>query len=214
MRVLHLPSPIASIRHSLPALVGGVVGPFAAFYVVFLALGARAGLIASLAWCACAFCHHLVRGQRPSGTLILTTAVLAARTAIALATGSMFFYFAQPAIGTALVAVTFLSTALAGRPLIAKLARDFCPLDPALFLRPSMRRFFLQISVLWGSVLLANAGFTFWLLVTSSMRAFPIERTATNWGAIVVTAAISTAWFVRSMRRDGVRVRFGAQPAV
>jgi hypothetical protein len=211
--VLHLPSPLASLRHSLPALIEGVVGPFAVFYVLLLAAGMKGALIGGLAWCYLALARHLVRRRRPPGTVLLGAAILSARTIVAFVTGSTFLYFAQPTLGTAFVAVLFLVTALFRRPLIERLAKDFCPLDPAVMSRPAVRRFFLQISVLWGGVLLTNAGFVFWLLLTSSVRAFVLERTATSWALTAIAAACSTLWFVRAMRREGLHVRWGAPTA-
>jgi len=210
--VLHLPSPLASLRHSLPALVEGVVGPFAVFYTLLLVAGTKGALIGGVAWCYAALGRHLLRRRRPPGTVLLGAAILTVRTAIAFATGSTFIYFAQPTLGTALVALLFLATALVRRPLVEKLAKDFCPLDASVLARPAVRRFFLQISVLWGGVLLTNAGIVFWLLLTSSLRAFVLERTASSWAMTALAAVCSTAWFMRAMRREGLHVRWGSKP--
>jgi uncharacterized membrane protein len=107
--------------------------------------------------------------------VLLGAAILTARTAVTFVTGSTFLYFAQPTLGTALVALVFLATAVTRRPLVEKLAKDFCPLDPAVLARPAVRRFFLQISVLWGGVLLANASLVLWPLLTTSLKAFVLS---------------------------------------
>lgn len=214
MHVLHLPSPVASLRHSLPALVEGVVGPFALFYVVLVAVGFRGALVAGLAWSYLALARRMARRQRLPGTLVLGSAVLTVRTAVSFASGSAFVYFVQPTLATAAVALVFLVSAFARRPLAERLARDFCPLDPVVLARPAVRRFFLEISILWGAVLLSNAGMVMWLLLTSSLHAFVLERTVTSWSLTGVAIACSTAWFLRTMRRDGVRVRWGPPAAV
>lgn len=211
--VLHLPSPLASLRHSLPALIEGVVGPFVVFYVLLLVAGVKGALVGGLAWCYLAVARRLVRRRRPPGTVLLGAVILTARTIIAFATGSTFLYFAQPTFGTALVALLFLATAAVRRPLIERLAKDFCPLDPAVLSRPAVRRFFLQISVLWGCVLLSNAGLVFWLLLRSSLHAFVVERTAATWVMTALAIALSVVWFVRAMRREGLHVRWGAPKA-
>lgn len=208
--MLHLPSPLASVRHAIPAVVEGVIGPFAAFYAVLLVAGFRGALIAGLAWSYLAIGRRLVQRQRPPGTVILGAAILTARTAVTFATGSAFVYFIQPTLGTALVAVLFLATALVRRPIIEKLAKDFCPLEPSVFARPAVRRFFLQISVLWGVVLLSNAGFVLWLLLTSSLKAFVLERTASSWAMTALAIAFSIGWFIRAMRREGLHLRWGS----
>lgn len=209
--VLHLPSPLASLRHSLPALIEGVVGPFAVFYALLLVTGMRGALIGGLVWCYAAVARHLARRRRPPGTVLLGAAILTARTVIAFATGSTFLYFAQPTLGTALVALLFLGTAFVRRPLIEKLAKDFCPIDASVLARPAVQRFFLQISVLWAGVLLSNAALVFWLLLTSSLKSFVLERTASNWAMTAVAAVFSIVWFVRAMRREGLHVRWGPE---
>lgn len=212
--VVHLPSPLASLRHALPALIEGVIAPFAVFYVILLVAGFRGALLAGLAWSYLALLHRLVRRQRPAGTVVIGCVVLSARTIVSFATGSAFVYFVQPTLATGAVALAFLASALVRRPLIERLARDFCPLDPNLIKRPAMRRFFLQLSVLWASVLLVNTGFVLWLLFTSSVSAFVLERTAASWSLTAAGILVSVLWFRRTMRRDGVRVRWGAVPGV
>lgn len=191
-----------------------MVGPFAVFYLVLLVWGFRGALIGGLAWSYAAIVTRLVRRERPSGTLLMGAALLTVRTIISFVTGSALIYFAQPTIGTAVVALLFLGSALLGRPFIERLARDYCPLDPEMVARPAMRRFFIQVSLLWAVVLLTNAGFVLWLLFTSSLHAFVLERTAVTWVLTGLGVFVSTWWFIRSMRRDGVGVRWGGKPVV
>ncbi len=212
--VLHLPSPLASLRHSLPALVEGVLGPFALFYLVLIVAGFRGALIAGLAWSYLCLGRRLVRHQRPPGTLVLAVATLTARTIVSFVTGSSFIYFAQPTLTTAAVALVFLASAVVRRPVIERLAQDFCPLDADLMARPPVRRFFLQISVLWSAVLLSNAGFVLWLLLTSSLKAFVLERTVVSWSLTMAGVVVSVVWFIRTMRRTGIAVRWGGAPAL
>lgn len=186
-----------------------MVAPFALFYLFLVVAGFRGALIAGLAWSYLALGRRLVRHQRPPATVVLGSVVLTARTAISFVTGSAFVYFVQPTVGTAAVALAFLATALARRPLVERLARDFCPIDPSVMARPAVRRFFLQVSVLWGGVLLANAGVVLWLLLSTSVRTFIVERTVTTWSLTTMAVVVSTLWFVRAMRQEGLRVRWG-----
>ncbi len=212
--VLHLPSPLASLRHSLPALVEGVVGPFAVFYVVLVLFGFKGALLAGLGWSYAAIGTRLVRRQRPSATLLLGAVLLTARTVVSFITGSALLYFAQPTAGTCLVAFVFLGSALVRRPFIERLARDYCPLDPNVVARPAVRRFFIRVSLLWAVVLLSNAAFVLWLLFTSSLHAFVVERAAVSWFLTLAGIGLSVAWFVRTMRRDGVAVRFSSKTLI
>lgn len=191
-----------------------MLGPFALFYLVLVTAGFRGALIAALAWTYLAVGRRLLRRERPAATVLLGMGMLSVRTAISFATGSAFVYFVQPTLGTALVALVFLASAALRRPLTERLARDFCPLDPEVMARPAVRRFFVRISLLWGSVMLVNAGFVMWLLVTSSVKAFVVERTAVSWGLTIAAVVLSAGWFVRTMRRNGITVRWGRRQPV
>jgi hypothetical protein len=206
---LHLPSPGASLRHLLPTLLEGVVAPTVLFYLVLVAFGFRGALLSALAWSYLAVGRRLWRRERPSGVLLLGTVMLTLRTVVSLVTGSVFIYFAQPTAGTACVALLFLGSALLRRPLTERLAKDFLPLDPLIMARPIVRRCFIQISLLWSAVLLSNAGFVMWLLLSTTLRAFVLERTLVSSLLWVLGVGVSTLWFVRSMRRAGIALHWG-----
>jgi uncharacterized membrane protein len=210
--VLHLPAPLDFARHALPSLIESTTGPAVLFYVVLSMVGFRGALIAALAW-SYAAARRLVRRQRMPGMLVLGVVLLTMRTALAFATGSAFVYFVQPSIGTVGVALLFAGTAALRRPIIERLAHDFCPLDPELMARPHVRAFFLRISLLWALVLLTNAGVALFLPLESSVKVFVIERTALSVGLIGIGVLVSVVWFVRTMRRVGISVRWSSVPA-
>jgi uncharacterized membrane protein len=212
--VLHLPSLRHLGRYALPTVVESSIGPAALFYAMLSLVGFRGALIAALAWSYAAAGRRLVRRQRVPALLALGLCLLTVRSAVAFFSSSAFLYFVQPTAGTLMVAVLFFVTALSGRPIVERLAHDFCPLDDRLMGRPVVRRFFLHISFLWSVVLLANSGFVLWLLVTSSLHAFVIERTLVTWVSMGGGIVLSTWWFVRVMRRAGITVRFGAPLAL
>ena len=205
---LRLPSLGAFARHALPPLVESTIGPAVLFYLVLVTDGFKGALIAALAWSYLAIIRRLVRRERISGMLALGVVLVTMRTAVAFATGSAVAYFIQPTAGTFLVAVIFLITAVAGRPLVERMAHDFCPIDPEFFARPFLRRFFLRVSWLWAVVLTVNAGSVLWLLFTSPLKDFVVERTLVSTGLTVGGVTLSVVWFVRVMREHGISVRF------
>lgn len=207
--MLELPSLRAAVRHSAPTVFEGVVAPFALFYLMLVTVGVTGACLAGLGWSYVALARRLVRRERLPATLILGAATLTFRTVLTCVTGSVFLYFAQPTAGTALLALLLLTTAIARRPFIERLAHDYCPLSPAVMSRPAVRRFFIQLSLLWSFVLLANAGCVMWLLLTSSLHAFVVERAIVSWLLTIGAIGLSVAWFARSMRRAEISVRFG-----
>jgi Protein of unknown function (DUF3159) len=206
--ILRLPSLRAVARHAMPALLESTIVPGALFYLVLLLDGFDGALIAALAWSLLALGRRLVRRHKVPSVLVLSVVLVGARTVVAYATGSAFLYFIQPTASTFLVAVVFLVTAVARRPIIEKLARDFCPLDPEMFARPFVRRFFLRLSLLWFVVLATQAGFIMWLLLESSVRAFVLERSLVSAVLTLGGIVLSTLWFVRVMRGAGLTVHF------
>ena len=140
--------------------------------------------------------------------LLFGTILITLRTVVAFVTGSAFLYFAQPTVGTIAISVALLVSAIVGRPFTQRFAHDFCPMDPAIMGRPLVRRFFIRISVLWATVLMINAGLVFWLLVSSSLRSFVLERSAVTYGLTAVAIFISITGFMTMMRRDGITVEW------
>jgi hypothetical protein len=157
-----------------------------------------------LGWTYVAVARRLVTGRRVPGILLLAAVTLTARTAIAIASGSVVVYFLQPTLGTALVAAAFLLSVPLGRPLAERLARDFCPIPPRVLTHERVRQFFLRITLLWAFTQLANAALTLWLLLSQSLATFLVAKTLVSWGLTGGAIVVSTIWFRRSMTRHGI----------
>jgi len=63
-------------------------------------------------------------------------------------------------------------------------------------------------------VLLLNAGLVLWMLLSSSLRMFILERTAATWTLTAAAIAISIFGFTAAMRSDDVTVHWGAAALV
>ncbi|HLX87182.1 MAG TPA: VC0807 family protein [Acidimicrobiales bacterium] len=206
---LTLPSPRSTLRHAWPVVLEAVVGPLALFYVVLVIMGFRSALVGALAWSYLALLRRIRRGERISTLLVLGTLLLTVRTVVAFVTGSAVVYFAQPMLMAVVASLVLVGSAIAGRPITQRFAHDFCPIDPLLLARPRVRRFFVRISLLWATMLLLNAGIVLWLLLSSSVRTFVVERTAVTWGLTAVAVFVSITRFVATMRSDGITVEWG-----
>jgi hypothetical protein len=211
--ILKMPAPTAALRHAVPVVLEAVVAPLALFYLVLTLWGFRGALIAALLWSFLALGRRLHRGERISMMLMLGTLLLTLRTTVSFITGSAFIYFAQPMAGTIIIAFVLFGSALVGRPFTQRFAGDFCPLDPDLLARPPVHRFFVRISVLWATVLLLNAGFVLWLLLTSSLHAFVLERAGVTYSMTAFAIYLSIRQFVVMMRSDGITVQWGSRGA-
>jgi hypothetical protein len=206
-----MPAPRAALRHAVPVVLEAIIAPLGLFYLVLMLWGFRGALIAALAWSFLALGRRLRRGERVSMLLLLGTLLLTLRTAVSFITGSAFIYFAQPTAGTIVIAFVLFGSALVRRPFTQRFAGDFCPIDPEILARPLVHRFFVRISVLWATVLLLNAGFVLWLLVTSSLHAFVLERAAVTYSMTALAIYLSIRQFVVMMRGDGITVQWGSK---
>jgi intracellular septation protein A len=195
-----MPRLAALARHATPHVLEATLIPLGLFYGGLKLLGLWGALLAALIWSYTSLLRRLVTRRRVPGILMLGIVGLTARTALALATGSVFLYFLQPTVGTGLVAAVFLGSVLLGRPLALRLAADFMPLPEALLAHQGVRRFFLRVSLLWAAVFTANAGISLWLLVSQSLTTFLWTRTVTSLALTGIAIVISTCWFRRCVR--------------
>ncbi len=210
---------IIEIGHWRPALrqagqlfAETVFIPTALMYLFLNTLGLVAGLSAVLGWCVVTVAARWVRGRHMPGTLLLVVGSLSARATIALIMSSAFAYLLQPVIGSLFMALLFLGSALAGRPITARLARDFIALPQALIHHRGMQRMFTQVAVLWGAGRLIDAGMSVGFL------RFGIDFGLLSRGVFsglltVLTIAACAAWGRRCVRRLGVTLRFGSAGA-
>jgi len=191
-------------RHAFPRVLEGTIIPVALFILALHIWGVTGAITAGLVWTYSAIGVRLVTKRRIPGILMLGAMTLTARSIVTFATGSTFVYFLQPTLGTALVACAFLVSVPTGRPLVQRLASDFCPIPANLFDHAPVRQIFLRLTLLWGAAQFANAAVTFYLLLSQSVGVFVVTRTIVSTVITIVTIAISTVWFLRSMRRAGI----------
>ena len=185
---------------ALPRLIEGAVIPTLLF-LGLLQLGGRwAAIAGALAWSILVVGTRLAL-RRPVPTIVLLgVGALTLRTSLALAAHSSFVYFLQPTVGTATVGICLILSAMAGRPLVLRVARDFCPLPDDVMAHGHLRRFFLGISVLWGVVQLLNASLTLWLLLSQSLGTFVLLRTTMAHSLTIAAIAITVLWFRKVTR--------------
>jgi intracellular septation protein A len=206
---IHLPPFRSLVRRAGVALLESALVPLALFWLFLDVVGFDAGLYAALVWSACAIGVRLVRRSPVPAVLLLTTALLVVRTVIGLATGSPFLYFLQPTAQNFAVALALLATLGLDRPLLAKLADDFCAFPVALTGHPHVKRFFRRVSLLWAGVFLVNGGLTLAVLATQALRDYLVVSTAGSYSLVSAGIGLSLWWFRRSLARHGIRLRLG-----
>jgi len=196
-------------RVSLSLLIACVV-PATLFYAWFVLDGVWTAIVAALGWSYGAIAWRALTGRRTSGLLLLTAILMTGRTAIALVTDSAYLYFLQPIISDGVVATTFLLSLATARPMVARLAGDFYPMDHELSVRPRVQRLFWRLTVFWAALCLGKSAMTLWLLQTQSLETFVLVKSVAVLAINVLAAVATVAAAALVARREGL---LGPRPA-
>jgi uncharacterized membrane protein len=191
-------------------LLVACVTPFVLFYTCLVLTDVWVAIFAALGWTYAAIAWRSLTGRRPSGLLILTALVMTGRTAIALAADSTFLYFLQPVLSDGMVAIAFLASLRTARPMVARLAGDFYPMDDELAVRPRIRLLFRRLTILWGVLCLAKGTITLTLLLSQSLHTFVLVKGISVLSLTVLTVAVTIAASTMVARKEGL---LGAHPA-
>src|SRR5262245_62170146 len=115
---LDLPPLRTMAWQAVPRLIEGVVIPTLLFLGLLQLRGRRAAIGGALAWSTLVVGTRLAL-RRPVPTIVLLgVGALALRTVLAFAAHSSFVYFLQPTVGTAIVGIGLILSAMLGRPLV------------------------------------------------------------------------------------------------
>jgi hypothetical protein len=207
---------IIEIAKLKPTLIRGllvmletVVVPTLLLLVCTATVGAFWGMLAVLGWCVLAISGRITMRQRVPTMLLLATGGLVGRTTLALLLSNVYVYLLQPILGSLAMAFLFLGSAAIGKPVTARLARDFVALPAQLFKDHRVRRIFVNVSLIWGVSRLLDVGMSVGSL-HFGLAAGLLSRGVLSTLLTVATIAICTVWGWRRIRQvPGVTFRFG-----
>lgn len=194
----------AVLAHIALSLLTACFIPALLFYVCLATISVWAALVAALAWCYGASAWRMATKRQRSGLLMLTVAVLTVRTAFALASGDTFFYFLQPAVTDVLVAAVFFVSLATARPVVARLAADFYPMNADVAKRPRIQRLFWHLTLLWALVCLGKAAVTVSLLVSQSTMTFVVVKSISLLSITVLAVAATVLAALSVARKEGL----------
>lgn len=200
----HRPCLGAIIRRLALNLWVACIVPALLFYVVLVTVNVSAAVLVALGWTYLAMLWRWATGRRMSGLLLLTVTVLTVRTAFTLATGNTFVYFLQPVVSDGLVALLFLVSLVSARPVVARLAADFYPMDHDVASRPRIRRLFWHLTLLWALFSLVKGGLGLWLLMSQSLVDFVLIKNISVISMTVLVVAATVWASVLVARKEGL----------
>jgi uncharacterized membrane protein len=190
-------------RRSLPSLIEATVIPAVLLYIFFTTLGPTPAMLAVLVWSYGAVLRRLISGHGIPGVLQLAVVGLTVRTIVGILSGT-FMYFLQPVATTLALALVFFGSLLFGRPMIARMASDFCPLAPDIAGRPGVVRLFSGLTLLWAGVHLVSAATTFTLLVSLPTTTFIAIRSFVSLAITVSAIVLTVSWSIRTARSENL----------
>jgi hypothetical protein len=211
--VIHIGALRPALLRAARLLVETALVPTALLIVLLHTAGLAVAFSAVLAWCVAIVTVRWIRGGRLPGTLVVCIGALCARASAALALSSAVVYVLQPVVGSVLMALLFLGSAVIGRPITLRLARDFVTLPAHLVDHRGVRRVFTQTAAMWGVGRLLDAAISV-LSLHLGMTAALLSRGVVSGALAALMGLACAAWGMWSLRRlPDVHFRFAAAPA-
>jgi len=178
------------------------------------AVGARLGgqgpgmaAAAAMAWLTAAI-RKVLTGSIPR-LLVISGLVLTLQAVLVLATGSVLLFLLQFPVANLALCIAFAWTAPTGRPLVAQLAAEVVALRQPSAAHPGLDRFFRRVTWLWAGIFAASAIGLAVLLTAVPTPVFLLLTTLVTVAGVAAGTLLSVLWFIRVLRRCGLRVRFG-----
>ncbi len=171
--------------------------------------GQDAGMVAATAmiWLTAA-ARKIWTGSVP-GLLTISCLVLTLQAVLVLATGSTLLFLLQFPLGNLALCLLFARTAPTGTPLVARLAAEVVALRPTAAAHPHLQRFFRGVTWLWAGIFAASTVGLAVPLAFASPAVFLMLTTVVTVAGVAAGIALSVMWFIRVLRRSGLRVSFG-----
>ncbi|TNC23071.1 hypothetical protein FG385_23145 [Amycolatopsis alkalitolerans] len=158
--MIEIPHLRGTLGHALVIALETVVIPSVLLALLLHFAGLVPGLAAVLGWAVFVLgARRMMRRDLPR-TLLLSTAMLIGRASVALITSSAVVYVLQPVLGSVLMFLIFVGSAALGKPITARLARDFVRLPAELFAHRTVNRVFVEVALMWGGSRLIDAAMT------------------------------------------------------
>jgi hypothetical protein len=200
------------VRRSGPHLLEASLVPTALFYACLVMAGLGTAYAAALLWLYASVLVRLARHKPIPPLLLIGVVGITVRTTVAVASGSTFVYFAQPAASSLVMTGVFLISVAVGRPLIEQLALEFWPLTPELLALPSVARLLRGLTFLWAGVNLVIGATTVTLLVCVPLATYVALKQLASLAITGAGIAITIDRSLRVARREGYVVEPDVAP--
>jgi hypothetical protein len=183
----------------------GVIIPTALLMGLLHVVGLRTALVAAVSWCLAIVAVRFAAHRRVPATLLFCTVMISGKAALTIASSTLLAYVLQPILASGLMAMIFVGSALIGRPITERLARDFVHISTHILQRRAVRRMFTQVALVWGLSRLLDAGMSLGFL-RLGVDAGLLSRALFSPALTVLTVGACAFLGWRALHRDGVRI--------
>ncbi|MDQ1422475.1 MAG: hypothetical protein QOJ52_4437 [Acidimicrobiaceae bacterium] len=198
----------------LRSMVGRISGqvveatliPAAIFWGMLHLTGLVSALFAGLAWCYLMIARRWVKGGALPAVLLVAALLFTTRTGVALAFHSTFVYLLTPTINAFVLAVAFVGSAVVGRPLTARFARDFVGLPTHVTALVKVHRALQNLCVVWAVVNVVNGWVALQLLVANHYDAVMLARSVLTPALTSVAVLCCVLMGRRALRQEGIHL--------
>jgi hypothetical protein len=194
---------VSVVKRSGPHIIEASLIPTALFYSCLVMAGLGAAYAVALVWLYSSVVRRLVRRDPIPPLLIMGVIGITVRTTVAVASGSSFFYFAQPVASSAVMGCVFLVSVFVGRPMVEKLALEFWPLTPEMMANPAVTRLLRGLTFLWAGINLFIGATNLTLLLALPLAAFVAVKQIASLAITGTGIAVTIDASVRTARREG-----------
>jgi hypothetical protein len=205
---LELPRPWRLILRAGWNLAESLGLPVAGYIVGAKLGGQAAGMVTAttVVWLTVAVRKVVTRSV--PGLLSISALLLTLQTVLVIATGNLLLFLLQFPLTNLALCVLFARTAPTRKPLVAQLAAEVVALRQPSSHHPGLHRFFQGATWLWAAIFAVSTVGLAALMATQPVKVFLLLTTAVTIGGVVAGTGASVWWFIRVLRRSGLRVRF------
>lgn len=187
-------------------VIEATVVPALLFWAFLHLTGLVSALFAALAWCYLSIARRWLSGTALPAVLILAALLFTTRTGIALAFHSTFVYLLTPTINAFVIAGAFLVSAVVGRPLTERFARDFVGLPPHVTALVRVQRVLRHLCGVWAVANIVNGWVALQLLVANRYDAVMLARSVLTPLLTSIAVACCVLMGRRALRAEGIHL--------
>ena len=189
------------LRANAPRLLVSGFGPVLAFYAGYKIQGLVLGIVLATLAGIGLYAYEHAHG-RPGFIARFVLVIIVVEAAVGLISRNTTIYFFQPVVVDSAIALLFIGSVVAQRPIIGEFARETYPFPPEVRESATFKTIFGRITLIWGTYYALRALARLAGLASGSVEVVLIVSALTGT-PVIIALTLFTFWYsVRSFRRS------------